>query len=58
VGATFKYAAILSASENDRLRNGAFFGGNAGLTQEQVYAGNSIMNQSFYSILGNVKVSF
>lgn len=62
IGADFKYATVLSSSENDRLRNYGFYGAYGGdwqnVTSEQYQAGSSIAREGFYSILGTVKVGF
>jgi hypothetical protein len=59
VGANFKYANVLSASD-DQLNNYAFTlnGYGNSVSQDQRAVGGSISEDSFYSILGTVKVSF
>jgi opacity protein-like surface antigen len=60
VGANFKYSNVLSSSENQSLNHYGFmlngFGSN--VSQDQRVVGGSIAENSFYSILGTVKISF
>lgn len=60
LGVNLKYATVLSAKENQPLYNTAFINGgyNGAITPEQMQVGGSIANESFYSILGTVKVGF
>jgi opacity protein-like surface antigen len=60
IAANARYARVLSATENSRLNNNGFvlngFGQSVSTDQENV--GGSLAENSFYSILGGVKVSF
>jgi hypothetical protein len=60
IGALFKYAMVFSSSQNQALNNYAFVpnGYNYGNTADQALVGGSLQNDSFYSILGTVKVAF
>lgn len=60
VGALFKYATVLSSSENQPLNNYGFIqnGYNNQISQDQRVVGGSLARDSFYSILGTVKVAF
>jgi len=60
VGANFKYNTVLSSSENKPINNNGFITNAVGLngTNDKNIIGGSISGDSFYSILGNVKVSF
>jgi hypothetical protein len=60
IGANFKYANVLSSSENRPLNNFGFAGNGFGTTisPDQQIVGGSIADNSFYSILGTVKVAF
>lgn len=60
IGANFKYATVLSSSENQRLNNYGFASNGYGssISQDQQMVGGSLADNSFYSILGSVKVSF
>lgn len=60
LGGIFKYANVLSSDENQRLNNYGFVNngyGNA-ISPDQSIVGGSLAEDSFYSILGTVKVSF
>ncbi len=60
LGANFKYSNVLSSSENQPLNNYGFTqnGYGANISPDQQVVGGSIAGNSFYSILGTVKVSF
>lgn len=60
VGANFKYANVLSAEENQPLNNYGFIGNGYGnnISPDQRVVGGSLAENSFYSILGTIKVSF
>ncbi len=60
VGANFKYSMVLTSKENRPLNNNAFIlngqGSNPQANQSAV--GGSIAGDSFYSVLGSVRISF
>lgn len=60
IGGLFKYANVLSSSENQPLNNHGFFqnGYNNAPSTDQRLVGGSLARDSFYSILGTVKVAF
>lgn len=60
IGANFKYATVLSSSENRPLNNYGFASNGFGtsISQDQRIVGGTLADNSFYSILGTVKVSF
>ncbi len=60
VGGLFKYANVLSSEENQPLNNYGFIGNGYGnnISNDQRVVGGSIAENSFYSILGTIKVSF
>ena len=60
LGAMFKYGLVFSSAENQRLNNYAFVnnGFGYGATTDQAVIGGSLAKDSFYSILGTVKVAF
>jgi len=60
LGGIFKYANVLSANENQRLNNFGFVNNGYGssISPDQSIVGGSLAEDSFYSILGTVKVSF
>jgi hypothetical protein len=56
LGMNFKWANVLSSKENQPINPYGFYGSNISPTQQMV--GGSLAEDSFYSILGTVKVSF
>jgi hypothetical protein len=56
LGMNFKFANVLSSKENQPINPYGFYGSNVSPTQQMV--GGSLAEDSFYSILGSVKVSF
>lgn len=60
LGLIGKYALVFSSSESNRLNNYAFTGPgfNYNQTTEQAVVGGSLAKDSFYSILGTIKVAF
>jgi hypothetical protein len=60
LGLNFKYNVILSSSQNQPLNNYAFVNNGFGYTptSNQAVVGGSLARDSFYSILGTVKVAF
>ncbi len=59
IGALFKYALVFSSSQNAPLNNYAFTNNfNYGQTTDKAVIGGSLAQDSFYSILGTVKVAF
>jgi hypothetical protein len=60
IGALFKYDQILSSNENQPLNNYGFInqGYNGYQIGDKQIVGGSLAKQSFYSILGTVKVAF
>ena len=60
IGGLFKYANVLSSSENQPLNNYGFAqnGYGTSVSPDQRVVGGSIAENGFYSILGTVKVSF
>ncbi|MGZ3659878.1 MAG: hypothetical protein ACXVCK_07270 [Bdellovibrionota bacterium] len=59
IGALFKYDLVFSSSQNQPLNNYAFVNsGNFATSTNQQVVGGSLAQDSFYSILGTVKVAF
>jgi hypothetical protein len=60
LGAIFKYALVFSSTQNQPLNNYAFVNNGYGYTPsgDQRIVGGSLAGDSFYSILGTVRMSF
>ena len=60
VGASFKYATVLSSRENKPINNNGFVANpyNYAAPTEKSLVGGSIAGDGFYSLLGNIKFSF
>ena len=59
IGALFKYALVFSSSQNQPLNNYAFVNnGSYAQSSDQSVVGGSLAQDSFYSILGTIKVAF
>lgn len=60
LGLLGKYALVFSSSQNQPINNYGFVGNgfNYGTSTDQAVIGGSIQKDSFYSVLGTVKVAF